>query len=329
MKICLVSSYGGRLNEGMANVAFHLDSILSQKHDVLHLKITSGVLSPGSFRNTGRFRPDIIHIVPGPSIRGLMLLRFLNFCAPRARTVVSATQPRFSSLTRRMIRFFKPNIVLCQSEKSAGMFRSSGCKVDFLDNGVDTSTFMPASCDLKVDLRKKFGLPLDYRIALHVGPISRERNLHILARLNRKADTQVLVVGSNYQKANAAILGELTAAGCIVWQDYVQNIEQVYALSDCLVFPTRDSFGCIETPLSVLEAMSCNLEVFSTRYGALPRMFSEGGGFRYFESEDDLVKIFERHDTASEIMTRQKVLAMCWKNVVADLEKIYDRILGK
>ena len=36
------------------------------------------------------------------------------------------------------------------------------------------------------------------------------------------------------------------------------------------MFSTVDPKACIETPLSVLEALSCNIPVITTKFGSLP-----------------------------------------------------------
>ena len=60
--------------------------------------------------------------------------------------------------------------------------------------------------------------------------------------------------------------------------EYITHLEEIYALSDCYVFPTTDRRYCVEMPLSVLEAMSCNLPMLTTRFGALPGVFEEASG---------------------------------------------------
>ena len=67
------------------------------------------------------------------------------------------------------------------------------------------------------------------------------------------------------------------------------NIEEVYALSDCYVFPTppMNKINSIEIPLSVLEAMACNLSVITTKFGALPKVFEEGDGLIFVDDGED------------------------------------------
>ncbi len=65
----------------------------------------------------------------------------------------------------------------------------------------------------------------------------------------------------------------LDEAGVIVIDKYLEAIEEIYQAADCYVFPVSSETGSIETPLSVLEAMACNLPVVSTRFGGLEDLF--------------------------------------------------------
>jgi len=73
--------------------------------------------------------------------------------------------------------------------------------------------------------------------------------------------------------------------------------------------------------------MACNLKVVSTRYGALPRVFSEGDGLYFSNGEADISKIVESAMVGDQINTRQKVLPFTWCRVIKQLEKIYDGLL--
>ena len=89
----------------------------------------------------------------------------------------------------------------------------------------------------------------------------------------------------------------------------------------------RNVADCIEMPLSVLEAMSCNLPVISTKFGALPRIFEEGDGLIFVDSEEDIIGAVKKvKNTDVNIETREKVLPYAWGNVVRWLEGIYEEL---
>jgi len=81
----------------------------------------------------------------------------------------------------------------------------------------------------------------------------------------------------------------------------------------------RDEQAAVGIPLSVLEAMSCNLPVVTTRFGGLPQMLLRGSGLFFAEHE---AEFHFNTSTAlrmaqSSIKTRAQVLPFSW-NAMAD-----------
>ncbi|MCL0038951.1 glycosyltransferase family 4 protein [Dehalococcoidia bacterium] len=242
---------------------------------------------------------------------------------------MSTTQPKFSSLSKSFIPRLLPDLILTQSNEIEAIFNGYGCQTEFLPNGVDTQEFSPVSSDTKYKLRRKYRLPEEKFTILHVGHIKRGRNVHVLNQINQYEDNQVIVVGSTTTPMEQDVCHSLKDSGCLVWRTYFEDIQEIYALSDCYLFPTIDKLNSIEMPLSVMEAMSCNLPVLSTRYGALPKVFTEGEGFYFAEKDDDFIHLLKRiKDDDREVKTREKILPYSWENITQRLEEIYDRILS-
>lgn len=338
MRICLLANYSGPLDEGMKKTAFYLHKELSNCHEVKLVKI-GGVFSLNPWKGVKRFRPHIIHYIPGPSILSFMIMKVLgSFC--RAKTVISATHPAFygrqglgygpyyalSSLLQIFIPLLKPDRLLVQSLEVAAMFRKLGCHIEFLPSGVDIEKFILVSPERKQELRQKYGLSQEKFIILHCGSFRKWRNVQVLTQLQRD-DTQVIVVG-NSTKVEKDIYRELQRNNCLAWKDYVENIEEIYQLADCYVFPTLDKRGSIDLPLSVLEAMACNLPVVSTSFGALPRVFKSGDGFIFAETEEELLRAIDKvRDGDLPARTRQMVLPFSWQNITERLEEIYQDLI--
>jgi glycosyltransferase involved in cell wall biosynthesis len=79
-----------------------------------------------------------------------------------------------------------------------------------------------------------------------------------------------------------------------------------------------------------MEAMACNLPVVSTRFGALPRVFPEGGGLFFVDKPEDIPRYVEELGSSSvEIKTREKVLPYSWESIVDRLERIYEGLLSR
>lgn len=327
MRICLVGELSNKLDEGMVNIASHFAERLSEHNEVITLNPKS-ILSRGFWRKAKNFSPQIIHYIPGPSLISLMIVKTMASYCKGARVVVSALIPFFPLLSQRFVPLFKPDLILTQSLETEKMFAKLGCKTKFLPSGVDTARFAPVSQATKKQLREKYGLDEGKFVILHVGSIKKKRNIQALLRLQDGAN-QVLIIGSESMSTEQKVYRELTEKGCLVWRTYFDHVEEIYALADCYVFPTISQTACIELPLSVMEAMSCNLPVISTRFGALPRIFDEGDGLFFVDSEEEIVqKLNEVKRKTIEIKTREKVLAYSWDGVVARLEEIYHDLIS-
>ena len=323
MRICLVGHFSAAADNsgdlGTKQVGAQIAARVSERHETMQISIRD----PFSWRRIRAFRPQIIHFVLSPSMSGLLAARVLTLFCGSAKTVLSAPNPNLASW--RIGTLLRPDLVLVQSHESESLFRRMGCDTRFLPNGVDVQRFVPVSGATKAQLREKYGIARDRLVILHVGPLIKRRNVEFLAQI-QNAERQVIIIGRI--PMDEQVHRALLAAGCMVLTEYVEHIEELYALSDCYVFPTppANRGASIEMPLSVLEAMSCNLPVFTTRFGALPRAFEEGKGLVFVDSDDDLRGQLHRVDNGSKPRTRDKVLPYGWDSVVGSLEGIYEEI---
>ncbi len=321
-RLCLVGHFTSRPDEGVRNLAANLAVVLAKKHTVT----TVNILDPLAWIRVRTFRPDIIHYIISPTVGGLLLARVIAGVNPGARTVVSAPHPARLP-NNRWMAWLKPDLVLVQSDAAEKMFRQLGYRTHFLPNGVDTVRFAPVAGERKRALMQKYGIAQEKFVILHVASLKRGRNLEVLAKLQQDRQNQVVIIGRQGEKRDENLVRELKEAGCLVITEYLPEIEQLYALADCYVFPTLDHRYCIETPLSVLEALACNLPVVTTPFGALPRLFSEGGGLTFARQEAGIIRAVNAVKVENQpVRTREKVLAYGWEELVQQLEAIYRQI---
>jgi glycosyltransferase involved in cell wall biosynthesis len=256
---------------------------------------------------------------------GLLAARVLTLFCGSGKTVLSAPNPNLASW--RIGTLLRPDLVLVQSHESESLFRRMGCDTRFLPNGVDVQRFVPASPARKMELREKYGIVGDRLVILHVGPLIKRRNVECLAGL-QNPERQVLVIGR--MPVDEQVHRALLEAGCTVLTEYIEHIEELYALSDCYVFPTppANRGASIEMPLSVMEAMSCDLPVITTRFGALPRAFDEGQGLTFVDNEEDLVRAAQKAKSRSGVRTRDKVAPCSWENILQQLDDVYQGLIA-
>jgi len=309
MRICIYTKrLTQRLDEGMAKVAHETVSGLARHDEVLTLfslgdvvekenlrKITTNRagLDPRLRARIREFRPDVILYIPrgpaGPS--SLLFGKVLKWYGGRADVVILAPQTKGleSRWSRKLAPILKPDLILATSGKDQREFSSLGCPAHFVPLGVDVDTFTPATPDRKRQLRRTHGLSEEDFVVLHIGHIREGRNIGVLERL-QVPGIQVLIAGSTFFPADAALTHQLEARGVRFLKQYFDHVEEMYQLADLYVFPTMSEEACIGQPLSVLEAMACNLPVVSTRFGGLPDLFpDEGGGLFYADGAADIV----------------------------------------
>jgi glycosyltransferase involved in cell wall biosynthesis len=175
-------------------------------------------------------------------------------------------------------------------------------------------------------LRDKYGIDHGKFVILHVGSVKKRRNVRLMSQIQTE-DNQTILVGSLSTGVEQDTLDELKSHNCWVWLQYYEHIEELYALADCYVFPTQNGVGSIEMPLSVLEAMACNLPIISTRFGALPRAFKAGEGMFYADTAEEFREGLDAIRSGVVVRTREKVLPYAWQNIVARLEETYSALL--
>jgi glycosyltransferase involved in cell wall biosynthesis len=193
-----------------------------------------------------------------------------------------------------LLRLMAPDRLLVLTAAQAEQAWRLGIPAAVFPSGVDADRFRPATAAQRRELRRKWEITESARVLLHVGHLNSGRNLEALIPLTRVRDALVLVVCSSQRDdASERIRQALEAAGVHVLATYLPNIEELYRLADCYVFPTVSSGHAIGFPLSILEAMACDLPVATTRFGAIPDYLATAPGVRLVDDPAELSSAVE------------------------------------
>jgi glycosyltransferase involved in cell wall biosynthesis len=322
VRLLLLGDTSATLDEGAKNVANYLTGFLSARHQVLQLH-QRAVIRPTQLWRAMQFRPQVVMSVQGPSAKTIALLALLRWLCHRPRTLAIGAQPATGRALLWALRWLPPSCLFAQSRRWIERFAPCGVPVRRLPNGVNVAKFRlragAADAAAVQSLRDELGLPPGRRVALHIGPLNRNRNHQLLVRLQQQGQWQVLMVGSTTAPFVPEVQAELVAAGVVVARRYFADISAVYALADAYVFPVVDAHGSIEFPLTVLEAMACDVPVVSTRFLALPEYLDEGAALAYFDgSLEGLGAALGR--VQGQRGNRLRAEAFAWEHVVALVE---------
>ena len=240
------------------------------------------------------------------------------------KIVLSAPHPMFKDIVTKLIRF-KPDYVFCSSRNLKERIQLLNWPSHLLANGVDKKKFIPLSNYEKKKLRKKYSIPENDFIILHVGHIKSERNLKIFSKLSKEG--QVVIVASESIKVDPKLLLYLQYTNSKIFRGYYPNIEEFYQLADCYLFPVKPG-NSILFPLSIVEAMACNLPVITTEFDGIITFCKEGEGLIFVKKEEDFLNAIKKIKTKdTTVNTRNKIECYSWENITKEMVECYSKLL--
>jgi len=135
------------------------------------------------------------------------------------------------------------------------------------NQGVDTSKFRSVSLEVKKDLKKKLGLPLDVTIIISAGYLIKRKGFDDIFNVLRKIDLPFLyLVVGNYELGKGHYLSDLIAemlslyekgkeilGDKVLFTGPVKNIEEFMQVSDIFLLNSQKE----GLPNVMLEAMAC------------------------------------------------------------------------
>lgn len=344
-RVCVISDcLTGNVDEGAKKLTFELLGALTRSYDVAVLSTAGPVLptiahwvcssrtfiSPALRSELRRLQPDVLIYATQRSATFFSFIRsrlLKSFC-PQATVVLLGLQTRrHSAWQKSIIRHVRPDLVCVQSLANQQYLCQLGCAVGRLRSGVDTNKFLPVSATQRQALRTKYGLDRDKQIVLHVGHLKEARGVRVLAEIAAIPGYQSVLVTSTSTPQDLALGDELQTAGVVVFAKFLAAIEELYQLADCYVFPVESTDEAVEIPLSVLEALACDLPVVTTRFGGLPQLFqsSDNPSLVFVDDAQGVVAAAIGVAGAGPHTTRSLTQSFSWDAVASDL---MDQALG-
>lgn len=218
------------------------------------------------------------------------------FCSIYFKTklVFFSFQEKAPSILRLFVfKLFHPDILVCFRNSINDINRIIGSKniINSLP-GVDNKKYFPINNIEKIELRKKYHIPNDKFVILHVGHASKKRGLEELIEFtrNNKGFYLIIILSSLYHKDNISKDDTIPANVRIICE-YIHSIDEYYKLSDLYVFPAKITNSAIDYPLSIFEALACGTPVASTNFGTMKKIDSEN--LYFYDDINSIKKISE------------------------------------
>ena len=331
MTICLLGDFSDNLDEGFKNTSHFLAQALSQRNEVSRLNVKQ-IKTIDFWRELRQCQPSIFHIIAQPTDYSFMFAYLVKKRFPQIKTVISALRVEkyfvdgiVQPWQHFLIKKAKPDLICVQNKLGESSFQRLGCNVAHVPNGVDLDRFCPVTAVHRQALRIRYGLDTARPVVLHVGHLEAARNLKILAPLV-ETGIQVVIAGSLYMGTNSNLIDELEAAGFYLFKGFQPQIEELYQLADCYVFPPQPG-DSLSMPLSVLEAMACNLPVVTMRFSGLESAFIPGRGLILVDKPEQMLRqvqqmIYSPHT----VQTRQMVSPYSWQAIAGLLMDHYQAL---
>lgn len=310
-------------------LANHTDIIsingnVSFTNKMINFNLNKMMFNLAFFQHLKKNRSQKILYIPEASITFFSFIRakLLNLFTSK-EVFILALQPRkYSFIKKTIIKFIQPKQILIQSKRSSEYLTKLGINNTKIPLGVDNYKYYEFDYTQKTTLREKHQIESKKKVLLHVGHIQKSRNLDWLIHVKEDLpEIEIIIVGSTYNQDDENIHTALLDNGIRVIREYIPNMEEIYNLADYYVFPVLKYNAGIGTPLSVLEAMSTNLPVLTTRFGSLPDTFQPDEHFKFINSPEDIV-VALKEGFAGNCNNREKIQPFTWDAIADKLHEM-------
>jgi glycosyltransferase involved in cell wall biosynthesis len=338
-KILLISEFiNPPYDEGIKKTAFKVFNDLKSNFDVkvicrygfkhknIHIVKTNKLfLSFKIAKIIKDFSPNLLIYLPFQSstFASFIRLKILSSINYPSKTILFALQPKINNnLQNYFINFLKPSLAITPSLTLSNTWNLFGIKNHIVPLSTNVEVFKPVNKNKKNELRKKYGLDKHEFIASHMGHLNEKRNLEALIPLQKSGIQVIVVTSTSSPKSpsfNLSLKQKLQQEGIIVYDHFIERIEEIYQMSDTYVFPVIDQNASIGMPLSILEARACGISVVSTDYGSVNFFFGDDFGAIKYSNPNNLLENCNYFKSKNQLFTESKVRGI--NNLFYDLIK--------
>lgn len=256
--------------------------------------------------------PTFSRMLP-TALRVFILSRYTR---QRLQVLVAQASP-IGRLAGLLLKWSGAEMIALSEESRQAFAWVIGRRARRLKTGVDTARFVPVDDTRRAELRRKYAIPADKPVVLHVGHLNQGRNVAQLLSLGEEFHTVLVVSTLTKDEQDGELRKRLTESSNLTLIDTWQpHIEELYQLADAYLFPVVSRSSCIDVPLSALEAAACNVPVVTTAYGELRQLLGRPGFYSLSDLSPETVNAALHAALRDGRGGREAVLEYDWNQAV-------------
>ncbi|MFL0194649.1 glycosyltransferase [Clostridium sp. WILCCON 0269] len=291
-----------------------------------HLELNKLFLNRKLFSTINKSNSSVLYIPFASNTLGSVLrVLLLSFCSRKRVNVIFVLRTNMNEVSKLLLKMSGANVIALSNDSYSFYTGIVGKRTFYLKTGIDTEKFIPVDADRKMELKNKYGIPNRMKVVLHVGHLKGGRNVDKMLNIDEKYFVLLVVSSVTQKEKDATISNQLeNRPNTRIIDAYIENIQEIYQLSDVYLFLVQAVKNCIDVPLSVLEAAACNIPIVTTAYGEL-NSFVGCEGFNFIELLDKR-ELNRQIDAAvgQKVDTRKTILPYDWQRSIEELENIVD-----
>lgn len=283
MRIHLIGTVNGQVNEGMRNVATHIGRALEKEHEVHYsgLKDIAGIVKWS--------RACDATIVFARANKLVYWLTRIVTMFSKNTWIVCVQKPDADFTTLVKNHPLKSGYFTIVMKDLEQIICHTGYEKKLIHVGIKADKFKPVSAEKQKELKIKYGFDPEKKMIIHVGHCSAGRGLEDFAAICNPMVERMVVASGMFENADTVTC--LEKSGVIIHKGYLEHVEEIYQMADVYLFPTHSTEHVISIPLSVMEALSCGTPVIGYKdFENLAEIESVPGAVTLIQDKESLDK---------------------------------------
>lgn len=286
-----------------------------------HINLNKLMINPRFLCYMHHSNEDVLYMpFPARMLPIFVRVFVLSLCVRKRLKVLLTMQGPIGCFSKFLLKICKAEIFSISRDSWSKCAEIIGPRAKHIKVGVDTQKFVPISDEVKKELRRKYNLPEDKIVVLHVGHMKEGRNIQQTLKLDKEIFVLLVTSTSTKNEQDCALKCRLEQCENVrIIDSFVPNIEEIYQLADVYFFPVESNRHCIDAPLSVFEAAACNISVVHTEFGELVAFLDKEGFYPIYSFDAENLNRLVHAAVVDGKNPRSSILEYDWDKAVESI----------